>query len=477
MTVRTRFAPSPTGYMHVGNLRTALYTYLIARKYNGTFILRIEDTDQNRFIDGATDVIYKTLKQTGLVHDEGPDIGGNYGPYIQSQRREIYKEYAEKLVELGGAYYCFCQKEEKTEIDTDDVHAIPQKYDGRCSHLTKEEIATKLAAGEKYVIRQKIPSGHTSFDDEVFGHITVDNNDLDDGVLLKGDGLPTYNFANVVDDHLMEITHVVRGSEYLSSTPKYNIMYDAFGWEKPIYLHVSPVMKNQTEKLSKRHGDASFEDLINKGYLMEAIINYVALCGWSPGGEREKYSLDEMIEAFDIKGLSKSPAIFDIQKLNWLNSEYIREMSVEQFYEIVEPILKENIKINTDLKLIAELLKQRTEKLTDIADQVGFFNEILDYPVDYYINKKMKTDLENSKFALIKILGVLSAITVWEKQVIHDQLMALVEQLGLKNGQILYPMRVALSGKLVTPGGGGEIAYLLGKEETILRLETAIQLL
>ena len=476
--IRTRFAPSPTGYMHIGNLRTALYAYLLTKHDGGDFILRIEDTDQERYVEGAVDLIYRTMKETGLIHDEGPDIGGEYGPYIQSDRRNIYKEYAEKLVELGGAYYCFCDKERLDSVKEQQLaKKLSPKYDGYCRSLSKEEIQAKLDAGVPYVIRQKInPEGTTSFDDVVFGKITVDNATLDDNVLLKSDGLPTYNFANVVDDHLMKITHVIRGSEYLSSTPKYNLLYQSFGWEIPTYVHVSPVMKDQTNKLSKRHGDASYEDFINKGYLKDAILNYVALLGWSPGGEQEIFTMDELIKAFDVSGISKSPAIFDEKKLNWINGEYIRKLSNEEFLEKAEEYIRQSVKNeNIDLMKIAKLLHDRTEKFSDIPEQIDFIDALPEYDVELYTHKKMKTNPENSLESLNHVLPVLKELEDWTEESIHNALFALIEKLEVKNGLILWPIRVALSGKAFTPGGGIELAELLGKEESIKRIEFAIE--
>ena len=476
--VRTRFAPSPTGYMHIGNLRTALYAYLLTKSKDGKFILRIEDTDQERYVDGAVDVIYRTMKDTGLIHDEGPDVGGDYGPYIQSERRNIYKEYAEKLVELGHAYYCFCDKERLEDLrQRQAVMKVPTKYDGLCSKLSKEEIEEKIKAGVPYVIRQKMPKyGKTTFQDEVFGEISVENAILDDNVLLKADGLPTYNFANVIDDHLMNITHIIRGSEYLSSTPKYNLLYEAFGWEIPKYIHVSPVMKDANNKLSKRHGDASYEDFIAKGYLKEAIVNYIALLGWAPGDEREKFTMDELIEAFDVKGISKSPAIFDEKKLAWLNGEYIRELAPEEFHQLALPYYEGVItNPDVDLKEVSELLQPRCEKLSDIPEQVDFFDNLPEYDNELYTHKKMKTNPENSLEALENVLPVLEGISDWTKENIHDELISLVEKLELKNGRILWPVRVAVSGKAFTPGGGVELAYILGKNETIRRIKAGIE--
>ncbi len=478
MEVRTRFAPSPTGYMHIGNLRTALYEYLIAKRYNGKFILRIEDTDQERFVEGAVDVIYNTLKITGLKHDEGPDIGGDYGPYVQSDRRQLYIDYAKKLVDLGGAYYCFCTKERLAELKEGyEAQGLPNKYDRCCMKLTKEEIEEKLARNEPYVIRQKMPdTGTTTFDDVVYGMISVDNTQLDDQILLKSDGLPTYNFANVVDDHLMKITHVVRGSEYLSSAPKYNLLYQAFGWEVPTYVHLPLIVKPNGTKLSKRKGDASFEDLLSMGYILEAVINYIVLLGWSPGTNQEIFSLKELEEAFDIKGISKSPACFDYSKLNWMNGEYIRKMSPEAFHEIVKPFYKDVIKNpNIDLKKISRILQVRTEVLSSIPEKIDFIDQLPEYSIEMYIHKKMKTTYENSLEALRAALPVLESIQDWNEQALHDSLMALVEKLGIKNGQMLWPVRTAVSGKDVTPGGAIEIADILGKDETIRRIKIGIE--
>lgn len=478
--VRTRFAPSPTGYMHIGNLRTALYAYLIAKHNGGDFILRIEDTDQERYVDGAVDLIYRTMAETGLVHDEGPDIGGAYGPYVQSERLGIYREYAKKLVELGGAYYCFCDKERLDALRAQQEAAkLMPKYDGHCARLSKEEIEEKLKSGVPYVIRQKIPRrGTTTFYDEIYGKISVDNATLDDNILLKSDGYPTYNFANVIDDHLMNITHIIRGSEYLSSTPKYNLLYEAFGWEIPTYIHVSPVMRDAHKKLSKREGDASYEDFINKGYLKEAVLNYIALLGWSPGGEKEIFNLQEMIEAFDIKGISKSPAIFDPQKLDWLNGEYIRKLTPEAFYEKALPYLKQGIKReDIDLAKVAKLLHDRCEKLSDIPEQLDFIDALPDYEPSLYCHKKMKTNEENSLTSLQEILPVLESVTDWQYDTLHEALFALIEKLGVKNGLILWPLRVAVSGKSFTPGGGVELAEILGKDETIKRIKHGITLL
>ena len=479
MKIRTRFAPSPTGYMHVGNLRTALYAYLLAKHEGGDFILRIEDTDQERYVDGAVDLIYKTLAETGLIHDEGPDIGGEYGPYIQSERRDIYKKYALDLVEKGAAYYCFCDKERLDRVREQQEKAkLPSKYDGHCRNLSKEEIEEKLAAGVPYVIRQKIPrSGSTTFEDMVFGKISAPNDTLDDNVLLKSDGLPTYNFANVVDDHLMNITHIIRGSEYLSSTPKYNLLYEAFGWEIPKYVHCSPVMKEAGKKLSKREGDASYEDFRVKGYLKDAILNYIALLGWSPGDDREIMSLEEMVEAFNVAGISKSPAIFDVDKLNWINGEYIRRLSIDEFTEIAMPFYKEAVKRDVDYKLLSSCLHDRTEKFSDIPEQLDFIDELPEYSPELYTHKKMKTNPENSLEALQKILPVLEGLDKWEHDEIHDAMINLAASLELKNGRILWPLRVALSGKAFTPGGGIEIACILGRNESLARIRKGIEIL
>lgn len=476
--VRTRFAPSPTGYMHIGNLRTALYTYLIAKHHGGKFILRIEDTDQERYVEGAVDVIYKTLKLVGLEHDEGPDIGGEYGPYVQSERKEIYRKYAEKLVELGGAYYCFCSKERLDALREEAQKKKETfKYDGHCKSLTKEEVKAKLEAGEPYVIRQRIPeTGTTTFHDEVYGTITVENSSLDEGVLLKSDGMPTYNFANVVDDSLMKITHVVRGSEYLSSTPKYNLLYEAFGWEIPTYIHLPLILREDGGKLSKRHGDASFEDLYNQGYLPEAIINYIALLGWSPGTEEEFFTLEELVEKFDIKGLNKSPAIFDINKLRWMNGEYIRRKTLEEFHELALPYYQEVItNPDVDLLKLSKLLHTRTEVLDDIYELIDFIAELPDYDVQLYVHKKMKTTLESSKENLIKAYDVLTNLDEWQDEAIHDAIFKLIKDLGIKTGQMMWPIRTALSGKQSSPGGATELLSLLGKEESLKRIKIGIE--
>lgn len=476
--VRTRFAPSPTGYMHVGNLRTALYTYLIARSHGGKFILRIEDTDQGRYVEGAVDMIYKTLQECGLTHDEGPDVGGPVGPYVQTERRELYREYAELLIARGHAYRCFCDKDDEEPESVSDGVAI-HKYDGRCSRLSEAEIQANLAAGKPYVIRQKIPAeGTTTFHDEIFGDITVDNDTLDDQVLLKRDGLPTYNFANVVDDHLMGITHVVRGSEYLSSTPKYNLLYEGFGWEIPKYIHCSPVMRDQHNKMSKRHGDPSYEDLIAQGYLTDAVVNYVALLGWAPGGEQEIYSLRELEEVFDIKGISKSPAIFDLAKLKYFNSEYIRAMTPERFAAVAEPYIRKTVQNPAiDPARVAALLQQRCEVLTDIPEKVDFFDALPEYDTALYTNKKSKTDAAVSLEMLRMVRPILEGLSDWEDEELLAAMTGLAAKLEVKNAKVMWPVRIAVSGKAVTPGGAVEICRILGREETLRRIDRGIALL
>ena len=475
--VRTRFAPSPTGYMHVGNLRTALYTWLIARKNGGDFILRIEDTDQERFIEGATEIIYSTLNKCGLSWDEGPDVSGPVGPYIQTQRRDIYGKYAQLLIEKGGAYRCFCTKERMENLHNAAEGKNVAKYDGYCATLSQEEIDEKLAADVPYVIRQKIPrSGSTTFKDAIFGEITVENETLDDNVLIKSDGLPTYNFANVVDDHLMGITHVVRGSEYLSSTPKYDLLYEAFGWEIPTYIHCSPVMRDANNKMSKRHGDPSYEDLMAMGYLSEAVVNYVALLGWSPGGEQEIFTLAELADIFDIKGISKSPAIFDNEKLKYFNSAYIKALAPETFFEMAQPYLRQGIENPAvDLKLVAPLVQTRLDTLEDILPLLDFFDTLPEYSNELYVHKKMKTDAENSLEALRVTIPVLQALKDWSFEGIHDVLMDLAASMELKNGRIMWPLRVAVSGKATTPGGAVELCQILGKEETLRRMQVGIE--
>ena len=470
--VRTRFAPSPTGYMHVGNLRTALYTYLIARHNKGKFILRIEDTDQGRLVEGAVDVIYRTMEQCHLEHDEGPDVGGPVGPYVQTERRGLYKEYAELLMERGHAYRCFCEKT-ASEEDTGEF----DRGDDPCRCMSREESDRLAAEGRPYVIRQLIPhDGTTTFHDETFGDITVENASLDDQVLLKRDGLPTYNFANVVDDHLMGITHVVRGSEYLSSAPKYNLLYEGFGWDIPKYVHCSPVMRDAHNKMSKRHGDPSYEDLIAQGYLTDAVINYVTLLGWSPRGEQEIFSMDELIDIFDLAGISKSPAIFDIDKLRYFNSEYIRAMSPEDFAKVAEPYIRRSVKNPAyDAAAIAALLQQRTEVLTDIPEKVDFFDELPEYDTELFVHKKSKSDKDSSRDVLEKIVPIFEALPAWDDEHIMGAMVALAEAMEAKNAKVMWPVRIAAAGKAVTPGGAVEICRILGKDETLRRLNVALE--
>lgn len=473
--VRTRFAPSPTGYMHVGNLRTALYTWLIARHADGTFILRIEDTDQGRQVEGATEVIYRTMAECKLDHDEGPDVGGPVAPYIQSQRRDTYGKYAQLLIEKGHAYYCFCEKTESEE-DSGDFN----RADDPCRDLSPEEVRAKLDAGLPYVIRQKIPhEGTTTFHDAIFGDITVENNTLDDQVLLKRDGMPTYNLANVIDDHLMGITHVVRGSEYLSSAPKYNLLYQALGWEIPTYVHCSPVMRDAQHKMSKRHGDPSYEDLKAQGFLTEAILNYVALLGWSPKGElaeQEIFTLEELVKAFDLTGVSKSPAIFDIEKLTHFNAMYLRAMAPEDFAKVAEPYIRQSVKNPAiDASAVAALLQARCEKLTDIPEKVDFFEALPEYDVSLFTNKKSKTDAAVSKQMLQIVIPMLAAMPQWTTEFIHDSLIGLAEGLGVKNATLMWPVRIAAAGKAVTPGGAVEICQILGQEETVRRLKLGLE--
>ncbi|MGN1133038.1 MAG: glutamate--tRNA ligase [Oscillospiraceae bacterium] len=478
--VRTRFAPSPTGYMHIGNLRTALFTYLIAKQNDGDFILRIEDTDRERYVEGAVDVIYNTLKDIGLNWDEGPDIGGPVGPYIQSERMGMYKEYAEELVKKGEAYYCFCDKERLEEVKAiQEASGITPMYDRHCRNLSEEEIKANLDAGKPYVIRQKIPiEGEITFHDVLYGDITVDCATLDDQILIKTDGMPTYNFANVVDDHLMGITHVVRGNEYLASAPKYNLLYKAFGWDVPEYIHVEHIMKDKQHKLSKRDGDASYQDLIAKGYLKEAVVNYIALLGWAPKGENEIFSLDELVKEFDIQGLSKSPAIFDPMKLKAINAKYIKALDPEKFNEMAVPYIKQSVKReDVDLNEIAGLLQARTEIFTDIPEAVDFIDSLPEYDISMYTHKKMKTNAENSLESLKAVLPVLEAIDEkdWTIENIHEKVFALIAEKGVKNGIILWPLRVAVSGKSFTPGGGIEICHIIGKEDSINRVKKGIE--
>lgn len=478
-TVRTRFAPSPTGFMHLGNLRSALYTYLYAKKHGGRFILRIEDTDQARYVEGAVDVIYNTLRSIGMQWDEGPDIGGDYGPYVQSERKDMYLPYAKQLVEAGKAYYCFCTKEELDERRAEaEKNGGVWKYDKHCLHMPKEEVERRLAAGEPYVIRQNVPeSGEASFDDVLYGHIAVDCSELDDMILIKADGMPTYNFANVIDDHTMAISHVMRGNEYLASTPKYNLLYEAFGWEKPVYIHMTPIMRDAQHKLSKRDGDAYFEDYLNKGYLKESIVNYVALLGWNPGDEREFFTLKELESAFDVDGMSKSPAIFDPVKLTWMNAEYVRRLSPQDFTAHAMPYYEKAGVAAMDKEVLCRILQPRVEVFTQIPEMVDFLTAIPAYDAALFTNKKSKTNPEVAAHVLDLAISALDALPDWTESAIHDTLLGVAAEQGLKNGTMLWPVRIALAGKTVTPGGAIEIAVLLGREESMKRLRTGRALL
>ena len=478
--VRTRFAPSPTGRMHVGNLRTALYAYLITKHEGGDFILRIEDTDQERYVEGAVDIIYRTLAETGLIHDEGPDKDGGCGPYVQSERQAkgIYLEYAKKLIEKGEAYYCFCDKERLESLKTTVAGKEISIYDKHCLHLSKEEVEEKLASGIPYVIRQNNPTeGTTTFEDEIYGDITVDNAELDDMILIKSDGYPTYNFANVVDDHLMGITHVVRGNEYLSSSPKYNRLYEAFGWEVPVYIHCPLITDENHQKLSKRCGHSSFEDLVEQGFLTEAIVNFVALLGWSPADNQEIMSLDELVAKFDYHHMSKSPAVFDYTKLKWMNGEYIKKMDFDAFYEKALPYIKEVITKDYDLKKIAKMVQTRIEIFPDIKDHIDFFEELPEYDVAMYTHKKMKTNAETSLEVLTEILPILEKQDDYSNDALYATLLKYVEEKGCKNGYVMWPIRTAVSGKQMTPGGATELMEVLGKEESLNRIRKGIELL
>ncbi|MBQ5565323.1 MAG: glutamate--tRNA ligase [Clostridia bacterium] len=478
--VRTRYAPSPTGFMHVGNLRTALYEYLIAKSQGGTFVLRIEDTDQERYVEGAVDVIYNTLKTAGLKHDEGPDIGGDYGPYVQSERKDMYLPFAEKLIENGKAYRCFCSKERLEALRNTEEFA-QGGYDRHCRDLPQEEIDKLLAEGVPYVIRQKMPlDGETTFTDSVFGEITAPNSELQDQILIKTDGYPTYNFANVIDDHTMGITHVVRGNEYLSSTPKYNLLYEAFGWEIPTYVHLPLIMGQNddgtTSKLSKRHGSTGFEDLIKDGFLPQAIINYIALLGWCPKDNQEIFTLAELEKAFSIDGISKSPAVFDYNKLEWFNGEYIKAMSVQEFEQAARPYILQAIGDKPfDTLKIAAILQQRTTKLTQIPAVIDFFAQQPEYSKDLFVNKKSKTNFENAPIMLKAVYDELSVLEQWNHDILHDTLINLAVKLGVKNGTVMWPARIAVSGKAVTPGGAVEILDILGKKESLKRMEQGLQ--
>ena len=478
--VRTRFAPSPTGRMHVGNLRTALYTYLIAKHEGGDFVLRIEDTDQERFFDEALEIIYRTLDKTGLKHDEGPDKDGGYGPYIQSERCKsgLYMKYAKELIEKGEAYYCFCDKERLESLKQNIGGKEIVAYDKHCLHLTKEEIEANLAAGKPYVIRANVPNeGVTTFHDEIYGDISQPNEELDDMILIKSDGYPTYNFANVIDDHLMNITHVVRGNEYLSSAPKYNRLYEAFGWEVPVYVHCPLITDENHKKLSKRCGHSSYEDLLDQGFVSEAIVNYVALLGWCPQDNREIFSLPELVEAFDYHHMSKSPAVFDINKLKWMNGEYLKAMDFDKFYELAEPYIKKVITKDYDLKKVASLIKSRIEILPDIKDQIDFFEAVPEYDTAMYCHKKMKTNEETSLEVLKEILPRLEAWDDYSNDALFGLLKGFAEEKGYKNGYVMWPVRTAVSGKQNTPGGATEIMEVLGKAESVERIKNAIELL
>lgn len=481
--IRTRYAPSPTGMMHVGNLRTALYEFLIAKHENGVFMLRIEDTDQERFVEGATEMIYRTLNSTGLIHDEGPDKDGGYGPYVQSERVKtgIYMEHAKKLIEKGEAYYCFCDKERLASLKTEVVEGKEISiYDKHCLHLSKEEVEANLAAGKPFVIRQNNPTeGSTTFHDELYGDITVENAELDDMILIKSDGYPTYNFANIVDDHTMNITHVVRGNEYISSTPKYQRLYDAFGWESPVYVHLPLITGEDHKKLAKRSGNASyiFEEMVKNGFLAEAVVNYIALLGWSPEDNREIFSLEELIREFDYHRISKSPAVFDYMKLKWMNGEYLKAMDFDRFYEMAEPYLKEAVKKDYDLKKIAAMVKTRIEIFPDIKEHVDFFDALPDYDVAMYTHKKMKTNAETSLAVLKELLPILEAQEDYSNDALYAALSAYVEEKGYKNGYVMWPVRTAVSGKQMTPGGATELMEVLGKEESLARIRKGIELL
>ena len=478
--IRTRFAPSPTGRMHVGNLRTALYAYLITKHEGGDFILRIEDTDQERYVEGAVDIIYRTLEKTGLLHDEGPDKDGGFGPYVQSERQAtgMYLKYAKQLIEQGDAYYCFCGKEELESMKRTVAGKEISIYDKRCLHLSKEEVQRRLDAGEPHVIRFNMPTeGTTTFHDVIYGDITVNNEEMEDLILIKSDGYPTYNFANVIDDHLMGITHVVRGNEYLSSSPKYNRIYEAFGWEIPTYVHCPLITDETHQKLSKRCGHSSYEDLIDQGFVTEAVINYVALLGWSPADNREIFSLPELVEAFDYHHINKSPAVFDYTKLKWMNGEYIKAMDFDRFYQMAEPYIKEVVTKDYDLKKIATLVKTRIEIFPDIKDHIDFFEQLPEYDIAMYTHKKMKTNAETSLEVLREILPRLEAQEDYSNDALYAMLCDYVAEKGCKNGYVMWPIRTAVSGKQMTPGGATEIMEILGKEESLARIRKGIELL
>ena len=479
--IRCRFAPSPTGRMHVGNLRSALYEFLIAKHDGGDFMLRIEDTDQERFVEDAVDIIYRTMEKTGLKHDEGPDKDGGYGPYVQSERMKtgIYMKYAKELIDKGEAYYCFCDKERLASLKSEVVEGKEiTVYDKHCLHLSKEEVEKNLAEGKPFVIRQNIPNdGKTTFHDELYGDITVENAELDDMILIKSDGYPTYNFANVVDDHTMNITHVVRGNEYLSSSPKYQRLYDAFGWKSPVYIHLPLITDENHKKLSKRSGHSSFEDLLDQGFLTEAIVNYIALLGWSPEDNREIFSLDELIKEFDYHRINKSPSVFDIGKLKWMNGEYIKAMDFDAYYEMAEPYLKQVIKKDLNLKKIAEMVKTRIEVFPDICPLIDFFEELPEYDTAMYTHKKMKTTEETSLAVLKDIYPVLEAQEDYSNDALYATLLQYVSEHEVKNGYVMWPIRTAVSGKQMTPAGATEIMEIIGKEESLARIQKGIALL
>lgn len=475
-TVRTRFAPSPTGFMHIGNLRTGLYSYLYAKKFNGTFVLRIEDTDRERFVEGATEMVFSTLEKAGIIYDEGPNKDGGYGPYIQSERKDLYKKYAEQLVEMGKAYYCFCDKERLDSLlDENGVRT----YDKHCRNLSKEEVKAQLDQGKPYVIRFKVPENVVStYTDLVFGEISVASEDIEDIILLKSDGMPTYNFANVIDDHTMHITHILRGSEYLSTTPLYNLIYDAFGWDRPTYIHLSPIMKDAQRKLSKRHGDANFEDFIQKGFIPEAIVNYIALLGWCPKDNSEKMSMEEMIEKFDIDGISKSPSIFDKVKMRWLNGEYLKEMPFDKYFDMAKPYIEAaNLKGNYDLKEIALLMQTRTEILSDIPEKIAFLDQFGAYDLEWYNHKKMKVDLNVAKKCIEYWLAEIPNTDWSNEEAIKESMQIAAEKAELKAGQVMYTVRLAMTGTQVTPGGAVEMAIILGKDESVKRLNASLQMI
>ena len=478
--IRTRFAPSPTGRMHVGNLRTALYAYLIAKHEGGDFILRIEDTDQERYVEGAVDIIYRTMAGTGLIHDEGPDKDKGYGPYVQSERQAsgLYLKYAQQLIEQGDAYYCFCGPEELESMKRVVAGKEISIYDKRCLRLSKEEVQRRLDAGEPHVIRFNMPTeGTTTFHDVIYGDITVNNEEMEDLILIKSDGYPTYNFANVIDDHLMNITHVVRGNEYISSTPKYQRLYDAFGWESPVYIHLPLITDENHKKLSKRSGHSSFEDLLEQGFLSEAVVNYISLLGWSPEDNREIFTLDELIKEFDYHRISKSPAVFDYTKLKWMNGEYIKAMDFDSFYEKAEPYIREVITKDLDLKKIAAMVKTRIEVFPDIKEHIDFFEALPEYDVAMYTHKKMKTNAETSLKVLKDVLPLLEAQEDYSNDALYATLLKYVEETGVKNGYVMWPIRTAVSGKQMTPGGATELMEVLGKEESIARIKKGIELL